>query len=84
MILENDHCRNQGFAIGNTLALQCHVEMTAAMVREWATLYAGELVDPAPAVQTAEQMTAALEQRITEAQQVADVLYRRWLEPLLG
>ena len=84
VILENDYCRNQGFAKGNTLALQCHVEMTAAMVREWATLYADELIDPAPALQTAEQMTDALEHRITEARQVADVLYRRWLEPLPG
>ena len=82
VILENDHCSNQGFATGNTLALQCHVEMTAAMVSEWATLYAGELDEPSASVQTAVQMTEGLEQRISAAQQVADVLYRRWLEPL--
>ena len=83
VILENDHCSHQAFAIGNTLALQCHVEMTAAMVREWSTLYKDELDNPAPSVQTAQQMTERLEQRITEAQQVADVLYQRWLKPLL-
>ena len=82
VILENDHCSNQAFATGNTLALQCHVEMTAAMVREWAALYADELDDPAPGVQTAQQMTEGLEQRIAEAQQAADILYRRWLEPI--
>ena len=83
VILENDHCSHQGFAMGNTLALQCHVEMTAAMVSEWSTLYADELDNPAPGVQTAEQMTEGLEQRISEAQQVADVLYQRWLEALI-
>jgi hypothetical protein len=35
-------------------------------------------------VQSAEQMTTGLEQRIAEAQQAADVLYLRWLKPLLG
>jgi len=82
VILENDHCNNQAFAIGNTLALQCHVEMTAPMVREWSTLYKDELDNPAPSVQTAQQMTEGLEQRITGAQQAADILYQQWLEPL--
>jgi len=36
LILENDNCVHQAFAIGNTLALQCHVEMTAPMVSECA------------------------------------------------
>jgi GMP synthase-like glutamine amidotransferase len=83
VILENDHCSHQAFAIGNTLALQCHVEMTAAMVREWSTLYKDELDNPVPSVQTAQQMTEALEHRVTEAQQAADILYQQWLAPLL-
>ena len=82
VILENDNCNNQAFAIGNTLALQCHVEMTAPMVSEWSTLYQDELENPSASVQSAQQMTEGLEQRITEAQQVADILYQRWLEPL--
>jgi len=84
VILENDNCSHQGFAIGNTLALQCHVEMTAPMVSEWSTLYKDELDNPSPSVQSAQQMTEGLEQRIAEAQQAADILYQRWLEPLLG
>ncbi len=31
LILSSAGCRHQAFVIGNTLALQCHVEMTAAM-----------------------------------------------------
>ena len=84
VILENDNCNNQAFAIGNTLALQCHVEMTAPMVREWSTLYKDELDNPSPGVQSAQQMTEGLEQRIAEAQQAADILYKRWLQPLLS
>ena len=84
VILESDHCARQAFATGNTLALQCHVEMTAPMVREWAVLYRQELNDPSPAVQSAAAMTENLAGKITAAQQVADRLYRRWLRPLLG
>ena len=59
--MENDWCANQAFAVDNILALQCHVEMTAPMVQEWSTLYAHELDNPAPGVQSAAQMTAKKE-----------------------
>jgi GMP synthase-like glutamine amidotransferase len=84
VILESDHCARQAFASGNTLALQCHVEMTAPMVREWASLYRHELDDLSPAVQSAETIMENLAGKITGAQQVADRLYLRWLRPLLG
>jgi len=82
-ILESDHCTRQAFALGNTLALQCHVEMTAPMVREWASLYRRELDDLSPAVQPAESMMEDLPGKIAAAQQIADRLYLRWLRPLL-
>jgi GMP synthase-like glutamine amidotransferase len=84
VILENDNCAHQAFAIGNTLALQCHVEMTAPMVSEWAALYQHEIANPTGAVQSAAEMTSDLDTRINEAQQVADVLYEHWLEPVLS
>jgi len=83
VILENDTCAHQGFVLGNTLALQCHVEMTAPMVGEWASLYRDELVNAAATVQSREEMTANLDARVTAAQQFADRLYQRWLRPLL-
>lgn len=83
VILENDNCPHQGFATGNTLALQCHVEMTAPMVGEWASLYRDELVNPTTTVQSEKEMTANLDARIATAQRVADRLYQRWLRPLL-
>jgi len=83
LILENDWCAHQAFVIDNILALQCHVEMTAPMVSEWAELYKDELTDPSPAVQSATEINRDLEGRITTMQAVAEPLYRRWLGPLL-
>jgi len=83
VLLESEYCAHQAFAIGNTLALQCHVEMLEPMVCEWAALYAHEIQHSSPSVQSAEQMTANLPARIKAAQQVADQLYRRWLDPLI-
>jgi GMP synthase-like glutamine amidotransferase len=83
VILENDTCAHQAFIIGNTLALQCHAEMLAPMVSEWAGLYQDEIATPSATVQTAGQITTDLDRRIAHAQQAADVLYKRWLEPVL-
>lgn len=83
-ILKSQHCAHQGFVIGNTLALQCHVEMTAPMVTEWAELYKDELENPSETIQSPEEMVAGLDENIDALQQAADDLYRRWLRPLLG
>ena len=83
LILENDNCKHQAFAVGNTLALQCHVEMTGPMVGEWTQRYQQEIASPGGAVQSAAEMTTDLATRINAAQQVANVLYGRWLQPLL-
>jgi GMP synthase-like glutamine amidotransferase len=83
-LLESDYCARQAFATGNTLALQFHVEMTAPMVREWASLYHKELDDPSPAVQSPESLLENLDERIAALQQLADSLYRRWLKPLIS
>jgi hypothetical protein len=58
--------------------------MLQPMVAEWATLYAHELQETSATVQSAEQMTTDLPARISGAQQVADVIYHRWLAPLLA
>jgi GMP synthase-like glutamine amidotransferase len=83
-ILHSAHCDHQGFVIGNTLALQCHIEMTESMVREWADLYTDELADPAATVQSQTAITTDLKEKIEELQSVADLLYRRWLQPLVA
>ncbi len=79
-ILKSLHCANQAFVIDNMLGLQCHVEMTANMVREWARSSPHELANPSPTVQSAAQMTDKLQVRISELHKVADLLYSRWLK----
>jgi GMP synthase-like glutamine amidotransferase len=81
-ILENAACANQGFVIGKTLALQCHVEMTAHMVRAWARIGAKEIARPSATIQSAAQMTAGLDERIQRLHRVADRLYLRWMQNL--
>ncbi|MEJ2509850.1 MAG: type 1 glutamine amidotransferase [Gammaproteobacteria bacterium] len=81
-ILRSEACAHQGFVLDNILALQCHVEMTAPMVSEWSHLYADELDDPAPTVQSAEQIQNRLDERITASRRAADALYTHWIEAL--
>lgn len=81
-ILASDACANQAFVIGRTLALQCHVEMTTAMVRRWTSEGARELADSGPTVQTPAQLLDQIEARVERLHSVADRLYSRWLEGL--
>ena len=83
-ILKNTYCDNQAYALGKHLALQCHVEMTADMVKTWCTHGIDEInaASNSPAVQTAAAMQINLEQQITELNRVADRLYSRWIKGL--
>ncbi len=81
-ILASRDCANQAFVIGKTLAFQCHVEMTADMVREWARLGAAEVAHACATVQDPAAMTAGLDARVQRLQAIADVLYERWLRGL--
>jgi len=79
-ILKSRDCANQAFVIGKSLGLQCHVEMTAVMVRDWARTGAEETSQTCATVQNTEQLTEDLEQRVARLQAIADVLYGRWVQ----
>ncbi len=81
-LLESRACRNQAFAIGNSLGLQCHVEMTAAMVRGWAHAGGAEIARPSATVHSRQRMQAGLPARLERLHHVADALYSRWIEGL--
>jgi GMP synthase-like glutamine amidotransferase len=78
------HCANQAFALGPHLAMQCHVEMTADMIRTWCRSNESELaaLRPSPAVQSAAEMEERIEARLAALHAVADRLYDRWTEHL--
>lgn len=82
-ILSSAACANQGFVIGNLLALQCHIEMTADMVRAWAREGAAETAAArGPTVQDEVAMTADLEARVRALHGIARPLYSRWVRLL--
>jgi GMP synthase-like glutamine amidotransferase len=84
-LLSSKHCGNQAYALGKHLALQCHLEMTAAMIREWCEIGAAEISDAArsPAVQPATLIQSLIPQHLPQLQQLAERVYARWVQGLV-
>ena len=83
-ILENANCANQAFALGKHLGMQCHVEMSAELVRLWLRGGGEEIAASrsSPAVQPPEEIEREIERRVAGLNQVANRLYDRWTEGL--
>lgn len=83
-ILESDYCPNQAYVLDDLhLGMQCHVEMTDAMIREWCDNGAGEIAaSDSPAVQTPDAILGAASERLPRLSAVAESLYSRWLQGL--
>jgi len=82
LLLSSAHCRNQAFLLdGKHLAMQCHIEMTETMVKEWGAAGADEIAaaSGSPAVQTAEAMQTDLAQRVATLNDLARTVYWRWV-----
>jgi GMP synthase-like glutamine amidotransferase len=80
-IMTSDACQNQGFVLGNAIAMQCHVEMTADLVRDWA-VNNEDLPPPATSVQTRAAMVVDLQDKVRALQLVADKLFDHWASKL--
>lgn len=82
-ILESSHCQNQGYVHGKHLALQCHVEVTAAMIDEWCQVGAEEIATAnSPAAHTPERIRSETPTHLPVMQAVAERLYGRWIKGL--
>lgn len=82
-ILSSAACANQAFALGPHLGMQCHVEMTAEMIDEWARVGAEEIAaNPCATVQQANEMQADAERRLATLHEAAGRLYTRWIAGL--
>ena len=83
-LLSSAYCANQAYAIGKHLALQCHVEMTAAMIATWCEVGAEEIAaaGASPAVQSAAAMQQQTTRNLPRMQEVAKRLYTRWITGL--
>jgi GMP synthase-like glutamine amidotransferase len=83
-LLKSRWCENQAFVHGPHLGLQCHVEMTEALIRLWNKQWAAESAVPSASVQTPEQMYERMAERIAAMRVAADRLYSRWIAGLKG
>jgi len=81
-LLASRFCAHQAFVLDRALAMQCHIEMTGAMVREWAGRYADQLHPPSESVQTEAEMLADLQARVRRLNALADRVYSRWVQYL--
>jgi len=81
-VLGSKHCRNQAFVYGNSIAMQCHIEMTADLVRDWVDRTSDEILVPSASIQSRRDMLENLDDKIAALQSSADFVYRRWLQGL--
>jgi len=78
-ILSSAHCENQCFVQGNILGFQCHIEMTAALVKEWAQRFKNEIDSSSATEQSSDFLVMELDSRITALNKAADTIYERWI-----
>ncbi|PSJ17837.1 type 1 glutamine amidotransferase [Nitrosomonas supralitoralis] len=79
-ILSSQYCENQAFAIDIHLGMQCHVEMTERLVRDWCSVAAEELASlNQPSAQSLEEIEKDLSERVSALNMVAERLYQKWI-----
>ena len=82
-ILSSEHCENQAFALGIHLGMQCHVEMTARMVKDWCDVGYEEIIQlNEPTIQSPADMESDLDGKVSRLNIVAQHLYTRWIAAL--
>ena len=84
-ILTGMHCPNQAYVVDDRhLGMQCHVEMTPAMIADWLRDGARELQESlaSPAVQPPERITGEMARKLPDLSRMAERLYKRWARNL--
>lgn len=76
----NQWCDQQGFAYGSSLGLQCHIEMTEELIREWIDRSAPGELDGGASSPTGDTILQQTPGKLPVMQRHADILYSRWLE----
>jgi len=80
LILSSQAYPHQAYVIGKTLALQCHIEVSADMVKAWAGLYTDDLAQGGQWNQTADKICENLDNRISALRAFARPLLEKWLQ----
>lgn len=82
-ILSSEHCENQAFALGIHLGMQCHVEMTERMVKDWCDVSYEEIIQlDEPTVQSPSEIETDLFKKVERLNTVAQRLYAKWITAL--
>lgn len=84
-LLSSPFCANQMFAMGPHLGMQCHVEMTEAMIETWSKGWESETRGLAPlpdSIQTSDEMRRQAPDRLPAMRRLAEQLYSMWIRGL--
>jgi len=82
-IASSPECDNQAFVLDRHLGMQCHVEMTPEMIRNWCQSGTREIERSVCAtVQPVSEIESHLQVRVAVLNGVAARLYARWIEGL--
>ena len=83
-LLSSKYCSNQAYALGKHLALQCHVEMTEAMIREWSEIGIAEISanESSAGVQPVAEIRSLISTNMPQLHELADHLYSKWVQGL--
>jgi GMP synthase-like glutamine amidotransferase len=79
------NCENQAFTIGKHFGMQCHIEITEALIESWCESGTDEIeqnLDLSPAVQTAQAMRDDMPSKLDALHRIADHVYDRWTSGL--
>jgi GMP synthase-like glutamine amidotransferase len=82
LLLEGTHCRHQAFVHGRMLGMQFHVELTEQLIRHWTDDLRHLIPASGVSVQSAEEVTAAMDKNFPRSRALARRLYERWLKQI--
>lgn len=86
-LLTGPHCANQAYVLGPHLGMQCHVEMTEALIESWcedgrAEIEAARHAGQSQTVMTPANIREAMREELPRLRAVAERLYQRWSKGL--
>ncbi|MCG8036043.1 MAG: type 1 glutamine amidotransferase [Candidatus Thiodiazotropha taylori] len=82
-IMESDCYPHQGFALGDHLGLQFHLEMTESMIRNWIERYGSDLETHSSCRQSVESIVQNLDRQIAQLHEISAIIYGNWLNRVL-
>jgi len=81
-LLTSECTPNQAFSMGNMLAMQFHLEISAETVRSLTREFATDLETPSDCVQQADELLCKIDERIEKLHSIANLIYSDWLDRL--